>query len=78
MLSVTEVETVVLGAVRPAIDVRAHPTLQSHFSYTKLRTSVDVVDIQCVQCVVGRVRDGKGWSIFDHSGSLARAIFVDL
>ncbi|KAH7903169.1 hypothetical protein BJ138DRAFT_1138781 [Hygrophoropsis aurantiaca] len=44
-------------------------------------TSLDIVDIVCVQCLVGRVPlDGAGgrkWAIIDRSGNLARAVFED-
>ena len=35
---------------------------------------LDVVDITCVQCLVGRVKDATGWVVIDRSGSLARAV----
>jgi hypothetical protein len=35
---------------------------------------LDVVDITCLQCLVGRVKDGARWAILDRSGGLARAL----
>jgi len=35
---------------------------------------LDVVDITCLQCLVGRVKDGARWAIIDRSGRLARAV----
>ena len=32
----------------------------------------EIVDLNTVQCVVGRIRDRKGWAIVDRSGGLAR------
>ena len=37
---------------------------------------LEVVDIGCVQCLVGRVKDGNEWAIIDHSESSARPTFV--
>ncbi|KAI0061239.1 hypothetical protein BV25DRAFT_1870912 [Artomyces pyxidatus] len=38
---------------------------------------LDVVDLQAVQCVVGRIFDRNEWAILDRSGALARAIFTE-
>jgi len=39
---------------------------------------LDIVDITTIQCLVGRVKDrGNTWALIDHSGTLARAIYVD-
>jgi hypothetical protein len=36
------------------------------------------MDLNCVQCLVGRVRLANGnWAILDRSGVLARALYVD-
>ena len=37
---------------------------------------LEVVDIGCVQCLVGRVKDGNEWAIIDRSESSARPTFV--
>ncbi|KAF8510856.1 hypothetical protein JB92DRAFT_3118618 [Gautieria morchelliformis] len=34
------------------------------------------IDIDC-DGVVGRVQHGNEWGIFDHSGDLARTVFID-
>lgn len=36
----------------------------------------EVVDMSCVQCLVGRVYDGKRWAIIDRSGDLQRSFYV--
>ncbi|KIJ70560.1 hypothetical protein HYDPIDRAFT_184816 [Hydnomerulius pinastri MD-312] len=38
--------------------------------------SLDVVDISCVQCLVGRIPVASGWAIVDRSGDLARALYA--
>jgi hypothetical protein len=37
----------------------------------------EVVDLQSIQAVVGRVQDRGNWFILDRSGPLANAEFVD-
>lgn len=45
--------------------------------YYKEMGALEVVDLQNVQCGVGRVRDARGvWGIIDRSGPLARAEFL--
>jgi hypothetical protein len=41
---------------------------------------MEVVDIECVQCVVAHVKDPdvrNGWVIFDQSGNQAQAVFAE-
>jgi hypothetical protein len=35
---------------------------------------LDVVDVTCLQCLVGRVKDNNRWAIIDRSGHLVRAV----
>ena len=69
--------TILLAAVRKCIASTSDPRLDIH--YYKKFGELDVMDLQCVQCVVGRIPDSatKGWGIVDRSGSLSRAIGVD-
>ena len=39
--------------------------------------ALEVVDIKCIQCVVGRVEDRGRWGLVDRSGPLAHAVFTD-
>ena len=52
-------------------------SLDIHF-YSR-EGNFDVVDIMSIQTLVGRADGGLNgtWAIFDRSGSLARAVFVD-
>jgi hypothetical protein len=36
----------------------------------------EVVDVTCVQCLVGRVASGGKWVIIDRSGELQRAYYI--
>lgn len=36
----------------------------------------EVVDITCVQCLVGRIQNDKKWAIIDRSGGLQRSYYA--
>jgi hypothetical protein len=36
----------------------------------------EVVDMTCVQCLIGRVSSGGKWVIIDRSGELQRAYYI--
>jgi hypothetical protein len=63
--------TILLAAIRN-IKVMSVNSLDMHYyqDYGRL----DVVDITCLQCQVGRVPDGNKWVIIDRSGTLSRAV----
>lgn len=44
-------------------------------SYQKMGRT-EVVDITCVQCLVGRIRVGNRWVILDRSGEIQQAVHV--
>ena len=73
-LGLQEPTPVALVAIRSCPIIKSHAELDIHY-YTN-EGGVDVLDVTCVQCVVGRVKDGRGWGIIDRSGSLLRAIFA--
>jgi hypothetical protein len=58
---------------------RAHPSLDIHYypDGAAGEGQMDVLDLQCVHCAVGRVLDRREWAVIDRSGSLARALFTD-
>lgn len=70
-------ETVVLAGIRACkLDERAPPGgLDIHYYTTEGR--YEVVDINNIQCLVGRIRDREQWAIIDRSGSLARAMYIE-
>ncbi|KIJ64977.1 hypothetical protein HYDPIDRAFT_89555 [Hydnomerulius pinastri MD-312] len=63
-----------LAAIETCEIERTREDLDIHY-YTKLG-ALDMVDITCVQCLVGRVRVGGQWALIDRSGDLARAIYA--
>jgi hypothetical protein len=44
--------------------------------YSKLGP-LEIVDMACVQCVVGRIRAGQRWAIIDRSGSLPLFVYKE-
>ncbi|KAH9930109.1 uncharacterized protein B0H18DRAFT_873442 [Fomitopsis serialis] len=71
------VETLILAGIRTCkLDDRPSPGgLDIHYYTTTGR--YEVVDINNIQCLVGRIHDRGQWAIVDRSGSLARAIYVE-
>lgn len=67
--------TVVLGIIRSCTIETRHRILDINY-YSKEGT-LDVVDINSVQCVVGRIRDRNRWAIIDRSGTLSRALYIE-
>lgn len=67
--------TLILAAIRTCTITSDEPLDMHQF----LRLGrLEVVDMTCVQCVVGRVpnMENRGWTLIDRSGKLARAVFV--
>jgi hypothetical protein len=66
--------TLILAAIRSC----ANPQVSAeNGTYHYLREGpIEVVDMNCVQCLVGRIRDGNGWAIVDRSAGCARPSFV--
>jgi hypothetical protein len=76
-LNITKPESVILAVIKECVveDGDAHG-LDIHFY--RRDGSLQVMDLACVQCLVGRVRLANGsWAILDRSGTLARAQYVD-
>ncbi|OSD02646.1 hypothetical protein PYCCODRAFT_1367075 [Trametes coccinea BRFM310] len=65
---------VVLAAIQTCTIQRSNVTLDIHY-YSRMG-GTDYVDIQTVQCVVGRIKDRGQYAVIDRSGSLSRALFV--
>ena len=73
--SVTETTTLVLAIVR-STEVSYETSLKIPY-YNDLGR-LEAVDMSTVMCVVGRVKDHRGWwAIIDRSGKSARADFTE-
>ncbi|GBE90171.1 hypothetical protein SCP_1900200 [Sparassis crispa] len=74
-LQLTKPTTLILAAIKSCRIECSHNTLDIHFFSDT--GAVDVIDISCIQCVIGRVLDGAHWAIIDCSGLLARTVYAD-
>ncbi|KAI0043591.1 hypothetical protein FA95DRAFT_1546235 [Auriscalpium vulgare] len=76
-LGVLEPEIVFLAGITRCQVTSTHGDLDIHY-YTQESKTEEFFDIQCIQCLVGRVRDGSTtqWAVIDRSGSLSRALYV--
>ena len=79
-LGLTEPRTIMLGAIHSCENTESDPRLLNldfHF-YKKERDAFRIVDIGCIECLVGRVRDAerKRWAIVDGTGSLVRNVYI--
>ena len=73
-------KTIMLGAINTCEGSKPDPKLFGlNFQfYKKEREAFRVVDIGCIECLVGRVRDveRKQWAIVDRTGSLVRDVYM--
>jgi len=68
--------TVILAGIMPCKINAAHKTLDIHY-YIKESSTESIVDMTCVQCLVGQVQYVENrWAIIDCSGSLSHAVWV--
>ncbi|KDQ53412.1 hypothetical protein JAAARDRAFT_137326 [Jaapia argillacea MUCL 33604] len=77
-LKLKELTTHFLAAIRSCTMDENNTDLDIHY-YSRFG-KIDVIDLACVQCLVGRVPDdmvGHRWGIIDWSGPLARALYVE-
>lgn len=72
-LGLQDPETLILAVIRTVKITQRH-SLGVHFY--EQDGPVEVVDLNAVQCVVGRVRDRGRWAIIDRSGALAQIQYV--
>lgn len=80
-LGLKEPKTIMLGAIKTCEGSKPDPKLfglDFHF-YQKEREAFSIVDIGCIECLVGRVRDveRKKWAIVDRTGSLVRNVYLE-
>jgi hypothetical protein len=69
-----------LGAVKTCEDIKDDPRfkgLDFHF-YKKEKDAFRIIDIGCIECLVGSVRDVQRnqWAIVDRTGSLVRDVYL--
>jgi hypothetical protein len=77
-LGVNHPSAIILASIRTCILDNPLPQLEClGIKYYSKEGAVHVVDMTCVQCLVGRIRDRNRWAIIDRSRSLALALYVD-
>ena len=79
-LHLSEPGTIMLGAIKTCQESNPDPKLSGlglHF-YQKERDAFRVVDISCIECLVGRLKDveRKQWAIVDRTGSVVRDVYI--
>jgi hypothetical protein len=72
-LKLIQPTTLILAAIRECSNAQ----LKNNGIYYYTREgSLGVVDISCVQCMIGRVADKDGWAIIDRSIDANRPLFI--
>ena len=71
----TSAETFLLGVIQSCIIEKHDDDLDYHY-YTRMGAT-EVVNIRTIQCAVGRIFDRNQWVIFDRSGELSRAMYIE-
>jgi hypothetical protein len=66
--------TLILAAIRSCGDSQMNA--ENGVYYYSREGPLEVIDLNCVQCLVGRIKDGNGWAIVDRSDGSARPVFV--
>jgi hypothetical protein len=74
-LNLEEPETIILAAIRTCAD--AKKLSGGSIYYYSREGHLEVVDANCIQCSVGRIKDGDHWAIVDRSGEYAHPVFAD-
>ena len=76
-LDLKEPETIILAVIRSCADAKKLPGGSDIYYYSR-EGSLEVVDVNCIQCGVGRIKDGDSWAIVDRSGEYAHPVFTDV
>ncbi|EPS96540.1 hypothetical protein FOMPIDRAFT_1150831 [Fomitopsis schrenkii] len=73
----TQTDEILLLAAIQSLKIVRVPNIDIPFY--KYEGNIEVVDLNTIQCVVGRAKQPQGgwWGIIDRSGPLAEAVFVD-
>ena len=73
LLKLAKSTTIILAVIRACSDLQLK---DNNIYYYKREGRTVVVDMGCVQAVVGRVTDGGGWAIVDRSEDATRPVFI--
>lgn len=80
-LSLDGPETIILAAIHTCADAKTSASGHGIYYYSQ-QGSLEVIDIDCIQCCVGRIKDTYGhnkpmWAIVDRSKEHACSVFDD-
>jgi hypothetical protein len=73
VLKLTEKTTLILATIRACADPQMKGNNGMYY-YSRMGL-LEVVDLNCVQCLVGRVKYGNEWAIVDRSEGCTRPSF---
>src|SRR5882757_3298495 len=65
----------ILAAVHTCVNPRMKG--ENNIYYYSRDGHLEVIDMSCVQCLVGQVKDGSEWAIINCSDGCARPVFVE-
>jgi hypothetical protein len=74
VLGLNQRTTLILAAIRTCYN--PYVKGDNGFYYYSHEGSLEVVDMNCVRCLVGRVKDSNEWDIIDRSENCARPVFA--
>lgn len=74
-LKLKKPETLILAAIRSCANVQTRGS-GYNIPFYKQEGPLELVDMNCVQCVVGRMKDGNEWAILDRNRNNAVPEFV--
>lgn len=75
-LGLEDPTNLILAAIRTCSDVQTKGRNRDLYYYSQ-EGHLEVIDMNCVQCLIGRVKDENEWAIVDRSQAEARPVFVD-
>jgi len=73
-LELEDTTTLILAAVRTCTNPQMKG--ENNIYYYSREGHLEVIDMACVQCLIGRVKDGNEWAIVDRSDGCACPVFV--
>lgn len=68
--------TIIMAAIRACANPQTRGSYKNILYYSD-EGHLEVVDMNCVQRLIGCVRDGSEWAICDRSGTAAQPIFTE-
>jgi hypothetical protein len=79
VLNVTGGEEICLAAIRCCKLDKKQPLTELDMHFYSSTGALDVIGIESIQCLMGRVKDRNkaGWVLLDRSGVLKRTLYIE-